>query len=115
MKRAFKDQIFTRQLQKIENFNDLQKTFKETFRTNEIKSSTKYEIHIPAHNYSEWQKISIDKYIERQNTELCRLFKIAENNHLNDLRIIYVSPVQISKEIVKYYKKLLELASERQL
>lgn len=76
-----------------------------------MTSRVKYEIHIPSHNMSDWQKISVDRYLEKQNSELCRIFKIAESNLLMETKIIYVSPISFPADILNYYKKLLQLGS----
>ena len=40
---------------------------------------------------------------------------MAEKNHLTKTHIIYITPLGLSKEIISYYQKLLELGSEERL
>lgn len=106
--------IYERQLKKIADFKAIQDDFARNYRKRQFASPVRYEVHIPSHNYSEWQKISQENYLEKQNSEICRIFKVAEKS-LTKTHIIYITPLGLSKEIISYYKKLLELGSEESL
>jgi hypothetical protein len=110
--RKTKRLIYERQLKKIADFKALQEDFARNYRKNQLTAREQYEIHIPSHNYPEWQKISSENYLEQQNSEICRIFKVAQKNHLQTTHVIYITPLGLSKEIISYYKKLLELSSE---
>jgi hypothetical protein len=93
----------------------MQEDFARNYRREELASPVRYEVHIPSHNYSEWQKVSQENYLEKQNSEICRIFKVAQKTHLTSTHVIYITPLGLSKEIISYYQKLLELGSEESL
>lgn len=114
-RKQFRQRILKNELEKLARFNQIQKEFIQNYKRKKITERKRFEIHVPSHSWTDWQKISIQKFVEKQNTELCRIFKAALNNHLYEVHTIYVSPVTLPKQILNYYFKLFQLGSEKSI
>lgn len=81
----------------------MQQDFKERWLT--IKQNRRIEIHINSFSIQEIQRITIEKYKQKENAQISRLFSIKDPN----VNIIYVCPFPLTSEIYNYYLKILEL------
>lgn len=62
----------------------------------------------------EKRRLSFDKYKERENAQISRIFRLKDPN----VDVIYITPFVLSADVTRYYAKILELcevpdASER--
>ncbi|EGR31565.1 IQ calmodulin-binding motif family protein, putative [Ichthyophthirius multifiliis] len=89
---------------KIKYYEDnIQKDFKKNFK--QIFSNKRIEIHLNSLSISQFQKMTMENYKQKQNLQISRIFAIKDPN----VEIIYISPYQIQQEIINYYFKILEL------
>jgi IQ domain-containing protein H len=100
-----KTKIKLRQLMedRYENWNDMQDQFKIMWPT--IKSRKRIEIHINSFSLDEMQRISIEKFKQKENSQLNRLFNMKDPK----VEIIYVCPFPLSADVFKFYMNILEL------
>jgi len=71
----------------------------------EYKNQRRVEIHIQSISLDELQRLSLDKFIQRQNAQIARLFALKDP--LVD--IIYIAPFDLPPEVISYYSKVFEL------
>lgn len=84
-------------------WNQMQNDFKR--RWPEIKDNRRIEIHINSFSIQEIQRMTIEKYKQKENAQIARLFNVKDPN----INIIYVCPFPLTSEIYSYYLKILEL------
>jgi hypothetical protein len=70
-----------------------------------IKTQRRTEIHINSFSISEIQRMTIEKYKQKENAQIARLFNVKDPL----VNIIYISPFPLTPEIYNYYLKILEL------
>lgn len=87
----------------LEAWRDMQKSFKELWPT--MKREKRIEIHINSFSLSQMQRMSIEKFKQKENCQISRLFAIKDPN----VEIIYICPFPLTNEIYDYYLKILEL------
>jgi len=51
------------------------------------------------------RRLSIEKFKQKENAQIARIFSVKDPN----VDVIYVCPFHLTKEVEKYYKKILEL------
>ena len=71
----------------------------------EIKVQRRIEIHINSYSIEEQKRLSMDKFLQRENTQISRIFAVKDP--LVD--VIYISPFTLPPEILGYYTKVLEI------
>ena len=71
----------------------------------EIKQQRRVEIHINSYSISEDKRLSLDRYKQRENAQITRIFNLKDPN----VDIIYICPYTLTSEVSKYYGKILEL------
>ena len=71
----------------------------------DIKKKKRIEIHINSISVSEMKRISMEKFLQRENAQISRIFQIKDP--LVD--ILYVSPFQMTNDVIGYYMKILEI------
>jgi hypothetical protein len=49
--------------------------------------------------------MSLEKYKQRENAQIARIFRMKDPN----VDIVYVAPFMLTSEVSKYYMKILEL------
>ena len=91
---------YIRQIKK-ENFNSIQESFKENW--NDINELPRIEIHLNSLSYSNYKNTTIDKFSEKESLQLNRLIRLIDPN----IEIIFISPYEISDDILKYYFSIL--------
>ena len=101
--------------ERIKNFHAKQKEFEETYRMKELTKQVKYEVHINSYSVSDWQRFSTENLLQKQNEDISRIFRIlgSDNNSAIEIRIVYVSALPLSQQILNYYFKLLELGGAK--
>ncbi len=81
----------------------MQEEFKKKWP--EIKKKRRVEIHINSLSIDDLKRISMEKFLQRENAQIARIFKLKDP--LVD--IIYVSPFQMTNDVLGYYMKILEI------
>jgi len=79
----------------------------EEFRLkwSEVKRRKRIEIHINSLSVHEMKRISMEKFLQRENAQIARLFAVKDP--LVD--VIYVSPFTLTNDVTGYYMKILEI------
>lgn len=88
---------------RLNEWNAMQNEFKSSWA--HIKDNRRIEIHINSFSISEMQRMTIEKYKQKENAQIARLFAV-KDPHVN---IIYICPFPLTSEIFNYYLKILEL------
>ena len=70
-----------------------------------IKQKKRVEIHINSISMQEMKRISMEKFLQRENAQISRIFSVKDPN----VEIIYVSPFQMTNDVLGYYMKILEI------
>jgi len=70
-----------------------------------IKKRKRVEIHVNSLSIEESKRISMEKFLQRENAQLSRIFASKDP----DVDIIYVSPYQMTPDVLGYYMKILEI------
>lgn len=94
---AHQEQVFV--------FREVQDMFKQKWSM--IKQIKRIEIHINSMSIEEIKRISMEKFLQRENSQLSRIFAVKDPN----VDIIYVSPFQMTPDVMGYYMKILEIGS----
>jgi hypothetical protein len=81
----------------------MQEDFKQSWK--HIKKSRRVEIHINSFSIRQGQRLSLEKYKQKENAQIARLFNVKDPN----VDIIYICPFPLTNEIYNYYLKILEL------
>ena len=71
----------------------------------QIKQQSRFEIHINSYSISEGRRTSIEKFKQKENAQIARIFSVKDPN----VDVIYICPFTLTKEVEKYYMKILEL------
>jgi len=104
-------QLMKNTKQKISQFNEeslsewrvMMKEFRR--RWPEIKKKRRVEIHINSYSFSEEKRLTMEKFKQRENSQISRIFSVKDPK----VDVIYVSPFTLTNEVYEYYKKILEL------
>jgi hypothetical protein len=72
-----------------------------------IKKSRRLEIHISSLSIDELRRLTMDKFLVRQNLQLSRIFAIQDVN----VEIVLISAFEMTPEVIGYYTKILELGN----
>lgn len=70
-----------------------------------IKNRKRVEIHINSLSIDEMKRISMEKFLQRENAQLSRIFAAKDPN----IEVIYISPYQMTPDVLGYYMKILEI------
>ncbi len=70
-----------------------------------MKFKRKLEIHINTFSYDELKRLTMEKVSQRQNSQITRLFRLKDPL----VEIVYISPFDLSSDIISYYNKILDL------
>jgi len=70
-----------------------------------IRQNRRIEIHINSFTISEVQRMSIEKFKQKENMQIARIFSVKDPN----VDVIYICPYPLTNEIYNYYLKILEL------
>ena len=70
-----------------------------------LQHEKRVEIHISSLNFEELQRLSMDKYNQKQNLQITRLFALRDPL----VEVIYVAPFDLPPEVMGYYSKVMEL------
>ena len=98
-----KSLIKQRNLQEISHYFSLASDFKSNWP--QIKLNKRIEIHINSFSFEESRRLTMEKFLQRQNNQITRLFNIKDPL----VEIIYISPFDLPAEIINYYHKVLSL------
>lgn len=70
-----------------------------------IKNRRRVEVHISSISIEELKRISMAKFLQRENAQLSRIFSLKDPN----VEVIYVTPFQMTSDVLGYYMKILEI------
>lgn len=70
-----------------------------------IKKRRRVEIHINSLSIDEIKRVSMEKFLQRENSQISRIFSVKDPN----VDVIYVSPFQMTNDVLGYYMKILEI------
>ena len=70
-----------------------------------IKQRKRVEIHINSLSIDEIKRISMEKFLQRENSQISRIFSVKDPN----VDVIYISPYQMTPDVLGYYMKILEI------
>lgn len=98
-----KDLIKSKDLKEINEYLSLAEDFRLNWK--EIKLGRRVEIHINSYSFEDSKRLTMEKFLQRQNTQITRIFNIKDPL----VEIIYVSPFDLPSEIINYYHKVLDL------
>ncbi|CAG9318397.1 unnamed protein product [Blepharisma stoltei] len=90
---------------KLAVWKQLQQKFKEEWPV--ISQKKRLEIHISSLSIDEARRVTMQKFLVRQNLQISRIFKVQDPN----IDILYISAFEMTPEIVSYYMKILELGN----
>ena len=88
---------------RIDEWNKMQDEFKSNWP--HIKEKRRIEVHINSFSISEVQRMTIEKYKQKENAQIARLFSVKDPL----VNVIYICPFPLTSEIYNYYLKILEL------
>lgn len=71
----------------------------------QIKTRRRVEVHINSLSIEELKRISMEKFLQRENAQLSRIFNLRDRN----VEIIYIAPFQMTSDVLGYYMKILEI------
>lgn len=86
----------------------MQKKFSDNW--SEIKRKPRIEIHINSLSISELKRMTMSKFMQKENAQISRIFALKDKN----TEIIYISPFELSSDIINYYYKILEIGESEQ-
>lgn len=87
----------------FEEYLGLSQQFKKDWKV--IKLNKRIEIHINSYSFEDTKRLTMEKFLQRQNTQISRIFNLRDPM----VEIIYVCPFDLPAEIINYYHKVLDL------
>ena len=91
--------------QKMSEWKEIQNKFKSDWTT--IKAKKRLEIHISSLSIDELRRLTMDKFLVRQNLQMARIFSMQDAN----IEVLLISAFEMSGEVLGYYTKILELGN----
>jgi len=71
----------------------------------DIKKRKRVEVHVNSISLDELKRISMEKFLQRENAQISRIFNLKDPL----VEVIYVTPFQMTNDILGYYMKILEI------
>lgn len=71
----------------------------------DIKQKKRVEIHVNSISIAEIKRMSMEKFLQRENAQISRIFSVKDPL----VEVIYVSPFQMTNDVLGYYMKILEI------
>jgi hypothetical protein len=84
-------------------WKEMMEEFKNKWQ--DIKRKKRIEIHVNSISVSEMKRMSMEKFLQRENSQISRIFAVKDPL----VEVIYVSPFQMTNDVVGYYMKILEI------
>ncbi|CAD8110896.1 unnamed protein product [Paramecium sonneborni] len=103
LKEQTKQKVFQRTNLIFKEFQKRQEVFQENW--NQYKLYQRIEIHLSSLCYSEYQRLTMDKFIQKENAQISRIFRAINPQ----VEIIYVCAYEQDKDILMYYERMFEL------
>ena len=103
LKKSTKTKIKELNKESMGVWREMQEEFKK--RWGDIKKQKRVEIHINSYSISEMQRLSVEKFKQKENAQIARIFSVKDPN----VDVIYVCPFTLTNDVYKYYLKILEL------
>lgn len=88
-------------------WKEMQEEFKMKWPN--IKKRKRVEVHINSMSVDEIKRISMEKFLQRENAQISRIFAAGKDLNVD---IIYVCPYQMTPDVLGYYMKILEISGE---
>ena len=114
-KKKLKKNVIVNNRNTYKSFLELQSWFQSEWPY--IKDTGRVEIHYNSMGLSELQKLSMDKFEQKQNLQIGRIFNIFNQvfdiqnpqSTKHQVEVIYIASNQIPEDVIKYYYKVLNL------
>ena len=103
LKKSTKDKTTQLKGESLNVWREMQTEFKRCWP--QIKQQRRFEIHINSYSISEMRRLSIEKFKQKENAQIARIFSVKDEN----VDVIYICPFKLTAEVEKYYMKILEL------
>ena len=87
----------------VDDYAELLKKFKKEWQ--DIKGIERVEIHLNSFSYSEDQRLTMENYLQRANSQIARIFACRDSL----VEIIYITPIELDDEIINYYSKVKKI------
>ena len=84
-------------------WKEMMEEFKSKWQ--DIKRKRRIEIHVNSISVSEMKRMSMEKFLQRENAQISRIFAVKDP--LVD--VIYISPFQMTNDVIGYYMKIMEI------
>jgi len=88
----------------MDDYGQILKKFKKEWP--DIKGIERVELHLNSFSYSEDQRLTMENFLQRANTQISRIFSCKDNL----IEIIYITPIELDEEIINYYSKVLQIS-----
>lgn len=92
--------IRNRNLDALQSHHDQQADFQDQWDV--VENSPRTEIHVSSYSNSEYTRLTMEKFLQRENIQISRIFRVSDPN----LTLIYVTPYEIEEELYNYYMKV---------
>jgi len=90
----------------VDDYADLLKKFKKEWQ--DIKGIERVEIHLNSFSYSEDQRLTMENYLQRANSQIARIFACKDPL----VEVIYITPIELDDEIINYYSKVKKTSNK---
>lgn len=84
-------------------WREMMEEFKK--RWPEIRKKKRVEIHVNSLSIGDAKRLSMEKFMQRENLQISRLFLLRDPN----VNIIYISPFTFTNDVLGYYMKILQI------
>lgn len=84
-------------------WREMMEEFKK--RWPEIRKKKRIEIHCNSISIGDAKRLSMEKFMQRENLQISRLFLLRDPN----VNIIYISPFTFTSDVLGYYMKILQI------
>lgn len=84
-------------------WREMMEEFKK--RWPDIRKKKRIEIHVNSLSIGDAKRLSMEKFMQRENLQISRLFLLRDPN----VNIIYISPFTFTNDILGYYMKILQI------
>ena len=97
-----REQIANKFSEDLQKWKQLQEKFKSEWTY--LQDKKRVEIHISSLSIEESRRLTMDKFLVKQNLQISRIFRVQDPN----ITVVYVSAFEMSQEVINYYLKILE-------
>lgn len=103
MVKATKAKIEELNSESLQVWREMMEEFKRRWPL--IKKKKRVEIHINSYSIGELKRMSMEKFLQRENAQISRIFSLRDPN----VEIVYICPFPLTTDIFGYYMKILQI------